>query len=253
MPAGVPVSPTSQCVEGPGAPPADPSKVTRVPAGTDEHGRPLPPEEPPIDEPVAGRAPVLLELGAFAGGSVRVDDGPLAEMTRRGGLLLGGSAFVWPTRTWALGLTYAHVDLNRVEGSSGTGATARLDYDAHSLLAEARVAPWRVGPAAIFITVGAGLAWQTVELRGTLPSVDGQLGAPVSCSSGSNMEFAFRAGLGTKVRIGRAAALLVEGDFSGYRFSSDVLGDCAPGAGTAQTLLLRAGFAYDLDVSRFVR
>jgi hypothetical protein len=76
---------------------------------------------------------------------------------------------------------------------------------------------------------------------------------PFSCSAGSGAEFAFRAAVGVKARLGRSVSLLADGGFVGYRFSSEVVGDCAPGAGTAQTVMLRAGLTYDLDISRFVR
>ena len=34
---------------------------------------------------------------------------------------------------------------------------------------------------------------------------------------------------------------------------AEVLDGCAPGAGTAQTLMVRGGLAYDLDISGLVR
>lgn len=261
-PAGstVPLSATSQCVEGPGAPPADPTKMTRVvpgqpavPAAAPD--APPPPEEPPLDDPPAPGAPsrVLLEGGLFAGASIRFDDPPFLEPTRRAGLVLGGSLFVWPSRLLAFGASYAHVDLHRAETPRAAVDPIQIDYEAHTFLAEARVVPIRFSSIALFASLGGGLAWQEASLRATLVPVNGAPGASIRCDAGSDAELAFRGALGMKARLGRAASLLVDASFLGYRFSSDVLGSCAPGAGTAQTIMLRAGFTYDVDITRFAR
>jgi hypothetical protein len=252
----VPLSATSQCVEGPGAPPADPSKVTRVPTAAASHGAKAPPAaEQPIDEPEApGKPdPILLELGALAGVSARFDDAPAYLTTGRAGLAVGGSLFLWTSRTLAFGADYAHVDLSRSETAPGSTTIVGIDYSAHTLFAEARVTPFRFGPAAFFASLGGGLAWQTATLKATFISVNGARGGSSSCEVGSNVEFAFRAGVGMKARLSRAASLLVDAAFVGYRLTGDVLGNCAPGAGTAQTVLTRVGLTYDLDISRLVR
>lgn len=250
-----PLSPTSQCAEGPGAPPSDPSKVTRVPAAPGARGRPIAPPEPAIDEPPAPDkpAPVLLELGVNAGASVRLDDGPYLNTTRRAGLVLGASAFVWPSRSISFGLDYAHADLDRVESAPGSTDTVLVDHAAHTLMADARFVPFRASFAAIYIDVGAGFAWQAASSRATIPPRDGFAGGSFKCDVAGGADFAFRAGLGLKARLGHAGALLIGADFVGYRLTADLLDDCAYGAGAAQTLMLRAGFAYDLDISRLVR
>ncbi len=227
--------------------------MARVPA--DPRGRPIAPEPPPIDAPAIPGAPdpVLLELGAHAGASVRVDDGPFLLTSRRAGLALGGSLFVWPNRTLAFGLEYAHADLDGVESPPGSIDVVSMDHAAHTLMAEARAVPFRFSVVSVFATIGAGLAWQTASTRATLPPRDGSLGGSFSCDASAGADFAFRAGLGLKARLTRAASLLVDADFVGYRFTTDLIDGCAFGAGTAQTLMLRAGVAYDLDISSLVR
>lgn len=259
----VPVSATSQCVEGPGAPPADPTKVTRVvpgqpaaPAGAPSApGAPPPPEEPSLDEPASPGAPsrVLLEAGLFAGVSVRFDDPAFLETTRRAGLAVGGSVFVWPSRLLSFGVAYAHADLHRAENPKPSIDSIVIEHDAHTLLGEARVVPFRFSSVALFASIGAGLAWQTASLRAAFVPVNGSPGGSIRCSVGSGAEFAFRAALGMKARVSRAVSLLADASFVGYRLSGDVLDDCAPGAGTAQTLMVRAGFTYDIDISGLVR
>lgn len=250
-----PLSPTSQCAEGPGAPPSDPTKVTRVPGATDRRGRPIAPPEPAIDEPPAPDrpAPVLLELGVSAGASVRFDDGPYLNPTQRAGLALGASAFVWPSRSLSFGLDYAHADLDRVESAPGSVDAVYVDHSAHTLMADARFVPFRASFVAFFVNIGAGFAWQAATTRATLPPRDGFAGGSFKCDVNGSADFAFRAGLGLKARIGHAGAVMVGADFVGYRLTSDLLDDCAYGAGAAQTLMLRAGFTYDLDISRLVR
>lgn len=248
----MPLSATSQCVEGPGAPPADPSKVTRVVPGA------VPPADAPVEavdsaDPPGAPARVLLELGALAGASVRFDDAPALVTTRRLGLVLGGSAFVAPSRSLALGLTYAHAGLSASETAPLSADVIVVDYAAHTLIGEIRVTPVRFAWGSIFAAVGGGLAWQTASLRATFVPLGGLPASSLSCSASSGAEFAFRAGVGLKARFSRAVSLLVDAGFVGYRFEDDVLDDCAPGAGTAQTVMVRAGLTYDVDVTRLVR
>lgn len=253
------VSATSQCVEGPGAPPSDPSRVTRVvPGASPTDASPAgasPPPEPSLDEPPVPGAParVLLEGGLFAGVSGRMDDPPVLDATRRAGLVLGGSLFVWPSRLLAFGISYAHTDLHRGETPASSLDSVVVDYETHTALAEARVVPIRFSSVALYAAIGAGLAWQTASLRASFVPVDGQAGGSFSCAAGSGAELAFRGAIGMKARLTRAVSLLLDASFLGYRLSADVLDGCAPGAGTAQTLVLRAGLTYDIDISRFVR
>jgi hypothetical protein len=161
---------------------------------------------------------------------------------------------VWPSRLLSFGVAYAHADLHRAETpATSITETIKVDHDAHTLLAEARVVPIRFSSVALFASLGGGLAWQSVSLRATFVPVDGSVGGSVACSAGSGAEFAFRGALGMKARVTRAASLLIDASFLGYRLSADVLGNCSPGAGTAQTLMLRAGLTYDIDITRLAR
>lgn len=252
-PAGA-LRPKPQCVEGPGAPPADPTKVTRVAPGQPPAPA-APPEEPSLDAPPAPGAParVLLEGALFAGVSARFDDASFFETTRRVGPIAGGSLFVSPSRLLSFGAAYAHTDLNRNESPRTSTDVIALDYETHTLLAEARVTPLRFSSLALFASIGAGLAWQSVSLRAALAPIGTSPGASFTCRAGSNAELAFRGALGIKARFTRAASLLLDASFVGYRLTADILGDCAPGAGTAQTLMVRAGLAYDIDISKLVR
>lgn len=262
-PSPVPVSATSQCVAGPGAPPADPTKVTRVvpgqpsapPTTTSSSSAAAPPEEPSLDDPPSPGAPprVLLEAGLFAGVSARFDDPPFLQATRRAGPVLGGSLFVWPSRLLSFGAAYAHVALGRVESPSTSLDAIAIDHEASTLLAEARVVPLRFSSVALYAAIAGGLAWQSASLRAALVPVNGSPAASITCSAGSDAELAFRAALGMKARVGRAVSVLLDASFLGYRLSADVLDNCAAGAGTAQTLMVRAGLTYDIDITRLVR
>lgn len=267
--APVPVSATSQCAEGPGAPPADPTRVTRVvpgqpspsptpaaaPAAPASSSSPEAPPEPSLDEPPSPGAPprVLAELGAFTGVSVRVDEAPFAEMDRRVGPVGGASFFVAPSPLLSFGASYVYAGLHGARNAPTSIDVLRLDYAAHSLLAEARVVPVRFSSIALFVSLGGGLSWQSASLRATIVPVNGSPGGSVACSAGSNAELAFRGALGMKARVSRAVSLLVDASFIGYRHSAEVLGNCVPGAGTAQTVQLRAGFTYDIDITGAVR
>lgn len=246
----VPVSATSQCVEGPGAPPADPTKVTRVPASA--AGAVSEPGSAPADAP-AGPDPVLLELGVHAGVSVRADDAPTFTTTRRVGPTAGGSIFVWTSRTLAFGAGYSYADLSRAETSPLAPEAVSITYRAHAFIAEARVAPFRFSSFSVFAFLGGGVVWQEASLRATFPPITGSPGGSLQCDAGSNAELGFRAGVAAKAHLAGPISFLADAAFLGYRFTSDVLDGCAPGSGTAQTLMVRAGFAYDVDISRAVR
>lgn len=229
--------------------------MTRVPGKRGPSSEPAAPREPYIDELPSpdARDPVLLELGVHAGASIRGDDGGFTWMTRRAGFATGASAFVFPTRFLAFGLDYMHADLDTVATPPGAAANVAMDHSAHSLMFEAKVLPFHFTSTSIFLAIGGGLAWQSVTTRATLPPVDGDTGGSFTCSASGSADFAFRVGLGVKARVTRAASLLFAGDFVGYRLSGDQLGECGFGAGTAQTLMVRAGLTYDIDISRVVR
>ncbi len=255
-PSVLPASATSQCVEGPGAPPADPTKVKRVVSSSAK-----------ADETVAeqtsapsnfidakdAKARTFLEVAAFSGFQVRMDDPQTLVLTGRAGPVLGGAAFVWPTRVIGFGVGYTYADLGRTESVATSPTVVAADYSGHALLAEARVAPFRFNSAVLFASIGGGLVWQHVSLVATFPPLDGQPGGSFRCDAGSNVEFGFRAGVGIKAQIAAALTFVGEASFQGYRFTSDVLSSCAPGAGTAQTLMARFGLAYDINVTRAVR
>lgn len=258
----VPVSPTSQCAVGPGAPPADPSKVTRVGSGGSSPAAPAPaattttsapPPEEELEDAPDKPARVRLELGVQAGVSVRADDPPTFTTTRRVGATVGGSAFIWTSRTLAFGLEYAHTDLSRSETAPLTPAVVSVDHRAHALLVEARVAPFRFSSLSLFAYIGGGVVWQAASLRATFPPLEGSPGGSLRCDAGSNAELGFRAGIAAKARISSSLSFLADASFLGYRFTSDALDGCAPGAGTAQTLVVRAGLTYDIDITRAVR
>ena len=213
-------------------------------------------DEPYIDEPATpgGADPVLLELAAHAGFSLRADDGAFYSMPQRAGFAVGGSAFVWTGRWLAFGADYMHADLDRVESPVGSASSVAMDHSAHTLLLEAKAIPLRFSTStSLLLTIGGGLAWQSVSTRASVPPTLGSQGGSFSCSASGSAEFAFRVGLGVKARLSRAASLLVAGELLGYRLSGDLLDDCGFGAGTAQTVMIRAGVAYDLDISRLVR
>lgn len=247
-PPAVPLSPTSQCVEGPGAPPADPSKVTRVAPGAKAGAA----ADAEADAPGAPSR-VLLELGAAAGASIRFDDAPTFVTTRRAGLVLGGSLFLSPNRSLSLGLSYAHADLSRSETPPLAVDVVSVDYEAHTLIGEVRVTPFHFAGGGVFASVGAGLAWQTASLHAAFAPLNGAPADSFACSVGSGANFAFRAGIGVKARLGHALSFLGDAGFVGYRFEGGALDACSPGAGTAQTVMLRAGLTYDLDVTRIAR
>jgi hypothetical protein len=97
------------------------------------------------------------------------------------------------------------------------------------------------------------LAWQGVDARGFVTPGIGALPSTYACSGGDTANLALRAGIGGRFLLGSGFSFLADASFDNVRLSSDVIGDCAPGAGTVSLIGARVGFGYELDVTSFVR
>ncbi len=79
-------------------------------AGAEEATRASPPE------------PVLIDLGLHLGGVYRLEDAPAFAITGRAGAVFGASAYVAPSRRYALGLGFEHVGLGGEHAEEISGA-----------------------------------------------------------------------------------------------------------------------------------
>jgi hypothetical protein len=205
--------------------------------------------------PQAEREPVYLAVGAHLGGAYRADDPPAFEPVARGGLTLGASVLAWIQSWIAVGLAYEHTDLGRERSGVGAFGLLQVERDLSTLWATLRVAPVSSDAMALYLVLGPGLSWQSADATGLVYT--GPFGsAPVgiTCEGSDSFDLALRGGAGIEGRIG-TPGLVVFAEVSGdaHRLSSDPMGTCVPGAGSAMLIGARAGAAYRFDVTRLVR
>lgn len=208
------------------------------------------------EEPAPARtpppAPVLIDLGLHLGGVYRAGDAPAFPITGRTGASLGVSAYVEPSRRYSFGLGFEHVGLGR-EQAAGDFGSADITRDVNVLWGGLRVHFVSTEAVTLGVLLGPGLAWQGVSANGLLTPGIGKLPTTFSCSAGDSVNLALRAGLGARIALGSGFSLLADVSFDNVRLASEVIGDCAPGAGTVSLIGARVGFGYQLDVTSYVR
>jgi hypothetical protein len=207
-------------------------------------------------EPVPARAPlpdpVLIDLGLHLGGVYRMGDAPAFPITGRTGAVFGVSAYAEPSRRYAFGLAFEHAGLGS-EQAKGDFGSAEITRDVNVLWGGLRVHFVKTEVVTLSVLLGPGLAWQGVSANGLLTPGIGKLPTTFSCSAGDSVNLALRAGLGARFALGSGVSFLADVSFDNLRLASEVIGDCAVGAGTVSVIGARVGFGYQFDVSSYVR
>jgi hypothetical protein len=222
-------------------------------AGADELPPPLPAYVAPAPPPGAPvRDPITLDFGPHAGFGYRFSGTAGLPITSRYGGAIGGSIAVAPSPSYAFGLGYEHLTLGSEHGV-GDVADVELSRTLDVVSASIRLAFLRLDRLMLVAQVGPGLAFQGVDA--SVVVFQGASGRPsgFNCHETAGPGLALRAGLGMEARINRGLWFTLETVLDNVHTSSDILGTCAPGAGTVSTVGLRAGFTYRLDVTRFLR
>ena len=208
--------------------------------------------DPPPARTTTPPDPVRIDLGLHLGGVYRAGDAPAFPITDRAGASFGVSAFLAPSRRFSFGLAFERAGLGgeKAEGDLGSLTITR---DLSLLWAGLRVHLISTDAVRIGILIGPGLAWQGVDARGFVTPGIGALPSAYACSGGDTANLALRAGIGGRFMLGSGFSFLADAGFDSVRLTSDVIGDCAPGAGTVSLIGARVGFGYELDVTSFVR
>ena len=208
--------------------------------------------DPPPTRTTAPPEPVGIDLGLHLGGVYRAGDAPAFPITDRAGVSFGVSAFVAPSRRFSFGLAFEHAGLGG-EQAEGELGKLTITRDLNVLWAGLRVFMINTQVVRVGLLIGPGLAWQGVRADGLLTPGIGVLPSVYSCSAGDSANLALRAGLGAQIALGSGFSFLADASFDNVRLASDVIGDCAPGAGTVSLIGARVGFGYQLDVTSYVR
>ena len=208
--------------------------------------------DPPPMRTMPPPEPVRIDLGLHLGGVYRAGDGPAFPITDRVGASFGVSAFVAPSRRFSFGLAFEHAGLGG-EKADGDLGSLTITRDLNLLWAGLRVFMISTDAVRFGVLIGPGLAWQGVRADGLLTPGIGVPPSVYSCAGGDSANLALRAGLGAQIALGSGFSFLVDASFDNVRLTSDVIGDCAPGAGTVSLIGARVGFGYQLDITSYVR
>ncbi len=206
----------------------------------------------PVPAPAPLPDPVLIDLGLHLGGVYRMGDAPAFPITGRTGAVFGVSAYAEPSRRYAFGLAFEHAGLGS-EQAKGDFGSAEITRDVNVLWGGLRVHFVKTEVVTLSVLLGPGLAWQGVSANGLLTPGIGKLPTTFSCSAGDSVNLALRAGLGARFALGSGVSFLADVSFDNLRLASEVIGDCAVGAGTVSVIGARVGFGYQFDVSSYVR
>ena len=197
-------------------------------------------------------SPVRIDLGLHLGGVYRAGDAPAFPITGRTGAAFGVSAYVEPSRRYAFGLGFEHAGLGR-EQAAGDFGSVEITRDLNVLWGGLRVHFVSTEAVTLGVLLGPGLAWQGVSANGLFTPGIGKLPTAFSCSAGDSVNLALRAGLGARFALGSGVSFLADVSFDNVRLASEVIGGCAPGAGTVSLIGARVGFGYQFDVTPYVR
>ena len=203
----------------------------------------------PSGDKVSG-APITLDIYGILGPSIRVGGAPAFEITRRTGLLAGGGIVFAPFRSFALGLSFEHVDLGSERLGAGEVGSATADRVMNGLWLDLRVHPLRSEDIAVFAGLGVGLGWQLATAsRLEDPEGTGRTATLTLCEASDSASLGLRGGAGVEIPIGGGLFVIGDAWIQNARLSGELLDRCIGGAGTSTLFTLRAGLAYRLDLS----
>jgi hypothetical protein len=166
----------------------------------------------------------------------------------RGGLVFGPSAWLAPSRLWAVGVGYERSSLGS-DSTQPTLGTLSVERELDAVWLGGRAFPWRTDSMGVFVSIGLGVSWQHVQANGTRVA-EGSIGAgsTFDCSGSDGPGLALGGGIGLDVDLDRNLAFVTQLGAAGHRHTSDTLDACAPGSGTLTLVSGRIGFAYRFDL-----
>jgi hypothetical protein len=227
----------------PPAPPAiTPSTATNPAIDRGAH----PPAEDKRMQPPTTLGPELL-----GGGGFRLDGGPdgFAQHTA-GDFNFGLGVWAALSRETAFGLVYQRIGLGSAR-TVPTGSSVSAAYDLNVIWAALRLYPMRGEHTRLFAGLQVGAGWQNIQADGVNVTGEVVTAKPFVCSESSGPTFSIGPTAGLDVDVDRHIAFVAELGAGAHAMSGDMIGGCAPGAGSALTLAGRVGLAYRFDADRW--
>lgn len=208
-------------------------------------------EAPPLSA-LPPPPPVVFEFGPRLGGAARLGDSGGLPITGRGGALLGAALAISPSPRFGIGLAYEHSGLGSERGD-GDAATIDVRRSLDAGWATIRLDLASLDGLRLTAAIGPGVLWQHATAYGVVWGDAGSRPRPFQCSASGSMDFGLRASIGVEAPITERVAFTTDVGIDSIRLSSDLLGNCIAGSGTATLIGVRAGFSYRFDVTRFIR
>ena len=231
-PPAPPVAPAGPAT--PAAPPAAPAAPAAAPSAAPDAGS-------TVDEDS-----IRFTFTLHGGFTYRV--GKITpEPDARGGGLVGLDALIGSNKWWAAGVGFDHAFLgNEREDTPSTGAFTRTNRALEELWVLGRFYPWQNDAVALFLQLGIGPAWQSVNRAGMTASTDvlGHVNlTPSSCTGRATPGLGLRGGAGIDIAVNNTIIFYGDVGVDHFRLSSGDLGGCANGIGASTFLATRFGIA----------
>jgi hypothetical protein len=183
-----------------------------------------------------------LHLGSRMGDSANGFD----EEARAGlGFELAGLLALTPE--FAFGLRVVRSDLGTATAVGGQDAL-NADYASTLLGLGGRFFPYRTSNVELFVNLGVGLAWQDVTATGLRDDVTIAPAVPFECSGVDGPGLALGGGVGGAFRLGGELWFVGKLEGSGQRLTSNVVGECVVGIGSATLVQGGLGVLYAFDL-----
>jgi hypothetical protein len=259
-PAPAPAEPTPAEPTPPeSAPP--PSSTAPPESAASPETAPLPAVTPAPAPHVDRPPPSDLPLGVWPSGHALGVEGSLHLGTRIGDSAVGFSqesrsgvgfelaGLLALTQEFAVGLRVVRSDLGTATAVGGQNAL-NADYASTLLGVGGRFFPYRTRNTELFLNLGVGLAWQDVTATGLRDDASTAPAVPFECSGVDGPGLALGGGVGGAFRLGGELWFVGKVEGSGQRLTSDVVGDCVIGIGSATLVQGGIGVLYAFDLGK---
>jgi Outer membrane protein beta-barrel domain len=157
------------------------------------------------------------------------------------------SGYVDLSRELAAGLELSRASLGRGAAVSGQD-TVSTDFSVTSAMLGVRAYPKRSDMVDLYVGLQLGVGLQHVSSAGTRVTAPLRPGAPFSCSAYDSPGFQIGGGVGARFMLSPRWGIGARLNATGRRLTSDVVGDCAQGLGSATTITASLGLGYDFDL-----
>jgi hypothetical protein len=163
------------------------------------------------------------------------------------GVVYGAGLWLSVARATALGLELVRADLGAGSAASGQ-SRLNAEYSLTGAWLGARFAPWQAEQFRLFVALRLGLALEHVTAYGVRqPGSPFETATAFECSGTHGPAFGIGGGAGVIFRVTSRLDLVTRFDAHGEQLTSDTVGRCAAGVGSATSLSLGLGLAYGFD------